>query len=98
MHHISEQHAADRSTRRRHAIYGESVRDVRANTLRRAAQILRGEEPLALRLGATPLRLARWTGALAGPPVDIALERPHRHCGPHNEQAEGQRTLHARST
>jgi DNA-binding transcriptional regulator YdaS (Cro superfamily) len=56
------------------------VQDVRAVTLRRAADIVGGEEPLARHLGVTPSHLALWIRALADTPdvvflraVDIVL-------------------------
>jgi hypothetical protein len=61
---------------------GGSVLDVRARTLCRAAEILGGEEPLALHLGVTPSHLALWLRGAGQPPdavflraVDVVLER-----------------------
>ena len=57
------------------------MQEVRVVTLRRAADILGGEEALALHLGITPSHLALWIRTLADMPdgvflraVDIVLE------------------------
>ena len=57
------------------------MQEVRANTLRRAAEIVGGEEVLALHLGITPSHLALWIAGAGHAPdavflaaVDIVLE------------------------
>jgi transcriptional regulator with XRE-family HTH domain len=50
------------------------VPTVYARTLRRAAEILGGEESLALRLNVTPSHLALWLKGLASPPGLIFLK------------------------
>jgi DNA-binding transcriptional regulator YdaS (Cro superfamily) len=47
--------------------------DLYVNTLRRAAELVGGEQPLALRLRVTPSHLALWLKGLAVPPGDIFL-------------------------
>lgn len=47
--------------------------EVHVRTLRRAAEIVGGEQPLALRLKVTPSHLSLWLGGLAEPPGDIFL-------------------------
>lgn len=46
---------------------------VRARTLRRAAEIMGGEEALALHLGITPSHVALWIRGLANPPDAVFL-------------------------
>jgi hypothetical protein len=63
------------------SLRGGAVAAVHARTLQRAAEIVGGEQELALRLGVTPSHLALWLRDLADPPmavffraVDIVLE------------------------
>lgn len=46
---------------------------VQARTLKRAADILGGEEQLARKLRVTPSHLARWIEGLADPPANVFL-------------------------
>jgi DNA-binding transcriptional regulator YdaS (Cro superfamily) len=50
-----------------------SVADVRVETLRRAAQILGGEQQLAIRSGVTPSHLALWLAGVEPTPPKIFL-------------------------
>jgi DNA-binding transcriptional regulator YdaS (Cro superfamily) len=47
--------------------------DVHVATLRRAAQIVGGEQELALQLGVTPSHLALWLAGYDVPPGDVFL-------------------------
>ncbi len=47
--------------------------DVRARTLKRAAEIMGGEELLALHLKVTPSHLALWIRGIESPPDHIFL-------------------------
>jgi hypothetical protein len=49
------------------------VAAVHARTLQRAAEIVGGEEQLALKLGVTPSHLALWIKGFADPPLDVFL-------------------------
>jgi DNA-binding transcriptional regulator YdaS (Cro superfamily) len=49
------------------------VQDTRARTLRRAADIVGGEEALALRLGVIPSHLALWLKSIADVPDAVFL-------------------------
>lgn len=48
--------------------------DVRVRTLKRAAEILGGEEQLALRLKVTPSHLALWIAGKEPPPARVFLD------------------------
>lgn len=50
-----------------------AVAEVHVGTLRRAAEIIGGEQELALVLNVTPSHLALWLGGYAEPPGDIFL-------------------------
>ena len=60
--------------------------DLYVNTLRKAAELVGGEQPLALRLKVTPSHLALWLKGLAVPPGDIFL-RAAGIVGEHELQA-----------
>lgn len=47
--------------------------DLHVKTLKRAAEIVGGEEQLALKLKVTPSHLALWLEGLAAPPGDVFL-------------------------
>lgn len=47
--------------------------EVHIRTLRRAAEIVGGEEELAMRLKVTPSHLSLWIKGLATPPADVFL-------------------------
>lgn len=47
--------------------------EVHVRTLKRAAEIAGGEQPLALRLKVTPSHLALWLAGIETPPVDVFL-------------------------
>jgi DNA-binding transcriptional regulator YdaS (Cro superfamily) len=49
------------------------MQEVRASTLRRAAEILGSEERLALHLGITPSHLSLWLKGLGNAPDDVFL-------------------------
>jgi DNA-binding transcriptional regulator YdaS (Cro superfamily) len=49
------------------------VQDARSMTLRRAADIVGGEEALALHLGVTPSHLALWLKSIADTPDTVFL-------------------------
>ena len=48
-------------------------REVHVRTLKRAAEIAGGEQPLALCLKVTPSHLALWLAGIETPPVDVFL-------------------------
>jgi DNA-binding transcriptional regulator YdaS (Cro superfamily) len=65
------------------------VQDVRASTLRRAAEILGSEEHLAVHLGITPSHLSLWLKGLGHAPdavflraVDIVMESDRKKATP----------------
>jgi hypothetical protein len=71
------------------------VQDVRTVTLRRAAEIIGGEEALALHLGVTPSHLALWIRALGETPdvvflraVDVVLEHDAGQLSPSSAAAD----------
>jgi hypothetical protein len=47
---------------------------VYSRTLQRAAELVGGEEPLALRLKVTPSHLALWIRGFGSPPADVFLQ------------------------
>ena len=47
---------------------------VYVRTLKRAVEIIGGEEELARRLQVTPRRLALWMGGVVAPPGDVFLK------------------------
>ncbi len=53
---------------------GDTVSSVHAKTLQRAAEIVGGEQQLALRLKVTPSHLALWIQGIEQPPGDIFLQ------------------------
>ena len=53
---------------------GDRLPTLYAGTLERAAELVGGEEQLALRLLVTPSHLALWMRGLASPPGDIFLK------------------------
>lgn len=65
-------HCSRRGNKKRQAKDG-GVPDLYVNTLRKAAELVGGEQPLALRLKVTPSHLALWLKGLAVPPGDIFL-------------------------
>jgi hypothetical protein len=50
------------------------VADVHVRTLKRAVEIVGGEQELALRLKVTPSHLALWLQGIETPPGDIFLQ------------------------
>jgi hypothetical protein len=54
-------------------VSGDPVPSVHAKTLQRAAEIVGGEQELALRLQVTPSHLALWIQGIEQPPGDIFL-------------------------